>query len=83
MDALGVRPGQACQPHDRVAMHAGESFGLTNSVPFDQMMQNRKGRRLGQATVEQRSPFAFREAGLARVAVKEPDLLVFAVAVAD
>jgi hypothetical protein len=64
-------------------VHAGESFGLTDPVAFDQMMQDREGRLWGQAAIKQRSPLAFREAGLARLAREQPNLLVFAVAIAD
>lgn len=64
-------------------MHAGESFGLADPITFDQMLEDRDGRLLGQAAMGQRGALAFREAGLASVAIEEPDPLVLAVAVAD
>jgi hypothetical protein len=64
-------------------MHAGESSGRPDPAAFDQVLEDRDGRLLGQAAMEQRRPLAFREAYLAGVAVEEPDLLVLAVAVAD
>ena len=64
-------------------MHAGESFGLSDPVAFDQVLEDRDGRLLGQAALEQRRPLAFREARLAGVAAEKPDLVALAVAVAD
>jgi hypothetical protein len=64
-------------------MHAGEPFGLPDPIAFDEVLQDRDRFLLGQAAMKQGSALAFREACLARLAVKEPDLLMFAVAVTD
>jgi hypothetical protein len=79
----GVPPGPACQPHHGVAVDADEPLGLPDPVAFDQVLQDGDGLLLGQAAVEQWGTFAFGEAGLACLAVKQPDLLMFAVPVAD
>jgi hypothetical protein len=39
----GVPSGQSSQPHDGVAMDPDESFGLTDSVAFDQVLQDGDG----------------------------------------
>jgi hypothetical protein len=61
----------------------GEPFGLTDPVAFDQVLEDGDRLHLGQARVEQRRALALREAGLARLAEEEPDLLIFAVPVTD
>ena len=83
MDVSRVRPGQARQAHDGVAMHAGEPFGLPDPIALDHVLQDREGFVLRQARVEQRCALAFGEACLAGVAVEQPDLLMFAVAVTN
>jgi hypothetical protein len=64
-------------------MDPGESFGLADPAAFGQVLEDGDRRLLRQTTVEQRRPLAFGEASLAGLAVKQPDLLVFAVAIAD
>jgi hypothetical protein len=78
-----VSAGQPRQPNDRVAVGPGEPFGLTDPVAFDQVFED--GDRLlpGQARVEQRRALALGEAGLARLAEEQPDLLMFAVTITD
>src|SRR5512135_2927929 len=77
-----MRPGPARQPHDRVAMHPGESFGRTDPVAFDPGREGRDSRPLRQAAMRQRSRLAFGEACLAGPAGERPDRPVLAVAVA-
>jgi hypothetical protein len=38
-----MRAGQACQPHDGVAMDTDEAFGLADSVAFVEVLQDREG----------------------------------------
>jgi hypothetical protein len=78
-----MRAGQSRESHDGVAMHADESFGLTDSDTFDQVFQDRDRLLLGQAGVKQRGALPLREPGLAHLAVKETNLLVFSIPIAD
>lgn len=64
-------------------MDTDQAFGLTNSVAFVEVLKDRKRLLRGQAGVEQRGALAFREAGLAGLAIEEADLLMLAVAIAD
>src|SRR5438128_10381487 len=83
VEVAGMRAGFSCQPHDGVAMDAGESFGLPDPIAIDQMFEDGDHGLLGQARVEQRGALAFGEAGLADLAGEQADLLVLAVALAD
>jgi hypothetical protein len=80
---LGVLPGLARQPHDGIAVDADEAFGLSDAVALDQMPEDRDRLLAGQAGVEQRGALPLREPCLARLAVKESNLLVFPVTIAD
>lgn len=79
----GVLAGPACQPHHGVAMNADEPLGLADPIALDQMREDRDGLLGGQVRVEQGSALAFGEASLAGVAVKQANVVVFAVSIAD
>jgi hypothetical protein len=75
--------GHPCQPRDGVAVDADQSPGLARAVAFGQVPEHRD-RRLGcQVGAEERRALAFGEAGLARLAVEEPDVVVLAVTATD
>jgi hypothetical protein len=80
---LGVFARQPRQPHDRVAVDSGETFGLANPVAFDQMLKNGDSFCLRQTRVEQRRALAFREPRLTSIAVEQANVLVLAVAITD
>jgi hypothetical protein len=83
VSVLGVLAGQTRQSHDRVAMHADESFGLADSGAFAQVFQDRDRLLVRQTRAEQRGALTFRESSLACLAVKESDVLVLPGPVAD
>jgi hypothetical protein len=64
-------------------MDADKPFGLADAVALNQMPEDRDGRLPGQAGVEQRSAFAFGEAGVARLAVEQPEVPLLAVSGTD
>src|SRR5512135_3753214 len=68
---------------DRVPMHAHEPLGLADAVALGDVVQDRGDGLLGQAGAEQRGALALGEASLARVAVEQSELLLFAVVAAD
>jgi hypothetical protein len=76
-------PGQACQPQDGVAVHAGEPLGLADAVALGEVPQDRQRRLGGQPGAEERGPLALGEAGLAGRAVEQADVLVLAEGAAD
>jgi hypothetical protein len=79
----GVPTFEASQPHDGVAVDSDEAFSLADPIAFGQVLQDGDRLLLWQARVEQGRALAFGETGLAGLAVKESDLLMFAVAIAD
>jgi hypothetical protein len=83
VDVPGVLAGHAGQPHGGVAMHPDQAFGLTDPVALDEMLEDGDHLFRGQAGVGERSALAFGESGLAGVAIKQSDLLMSAVSVAD
>jgi hypothetical protein len=83
VDVPGVLAGLAGQTHDGVAMDTDEPLGLTDPIPFDQVLEDGDDLLRGQAGVGKRGALAFGEARLAGVAVEQSDVLVFAVAIAD
>jgi hypothetical protein len=83
VDDPGVLAGQAGQPHDGVAMDPDQAFGLADPVTFDQMLEDGDHFLRGEAGVGQGSALALGEPGPAGIAVEQPDLSMFAVAVAD
>jgi hypothetical protein len=83
MSVVGVIPGGTGQPDDGVAMDADEASGLSDAVSFGEVIEDGSGLLVGHAAVEQRGALALGEAGLAGVAVKESDLVVLAIAIAN
>jgi hypothetical protein len=61
-------------------MHPHEPFGLANTAPPVQMLQDRNDLLFGQLGSKQRRPFAFGEPAPARAALQDPVLLSCAVA---
>jgi hypothetical protein len=83
VSAVGVIAGGASQPDDGIAMGADEAAGLADAIALGEVVEDGRGLRLGQAAVEQRGALPFGEAGLAGLAVEQPDVVILAVAVAD
>jgi len=75
--------GGAGQPDDGIAMDADEAAGLSDAVALGEVLEDGCGLLIGQPAVEQRGALALGEAGLAGLAVEQPDVVVLAVAVAD
>src|SRR5512143_109937 len=83
VEVLGMGTGQTAVAGDRVPMHAHEPLGLADAVALGDVVQDRGDGLLGQAGAEQRGALALGEASLARVAVEQSELLLFAVVAAD
>jgi hypothetical protein len=83
VDAPGVLPGHAAQPHDGVAVDADEAFGLADAAALDQVLEDRDGLLRRQAGVEQRGALAFGESGVARLAVEQADMPLLSIAITD
>jgi hypothetical protein len=83
MSVVGVISGDAGQPDDGVAMDPDEPTGLSDAVALDQVVEHGMGLVPREPTVEQGRPLALGEAGLARVAVEQADVVLLAVTVAD
>jgi hypothetical protein len=64
-------------------MDADKAFSLTDSVAFDQMLENGDHFFRGEARVGQWRSLAFGESGLAGIAVEQSDLLMLPVSVTD
>jgi hypothetical protein len=80
---LGVPSGLAGQPHHGIAVDADQAFGLADAVALDQVLQDGDRLLRGQTGMGQRGALALGEAGPARLAVEQSDVVVLAVAVAD
>jgi hypothetical protein len=79
----GVLSGPACQPHDGVAVDTDKTLGLADAIALDQVFEDGDCLLRGQAGMGQRGALALGEAGLARPAVEQSDVVVLTVAVAD
>jgi hypothetical protein len=76
-------PGQACQPHDGVAVHAGEPLGLADAVALGEVLEDRQSRFGGQPGAEESGALALGETGLASRTIEEADVLPLAEETAD
>src|SRR5262249_13414479 len=75
---LGVLASQPCQPQDRVAMDPDQPCGLTDAVALGQVVEDREGLLGREFGAEEGRALVLGESGLARVAVEQPEMLVFA-----
>jgi|TARA_B100001971_G_C18106836_1_gene491996 hypothetical protein len=78
VQSLGLITGHACQPRDRVTMHADEPTTLTNAAAFMQVLQHGQTLLVGQLAIEQRRALAFAEPGLAGATIEQANVVVFA-----
>jgi hypothetical protein len=75
--------GGAGQSDHGVAVDADEPFGLADAAALVEVGEDGVRRLVGEPAVEQGRTLALGEAGLAGVAVEQPDVVPLAVAVAD
>ena len=80
---MGVTSGGTGQSDDGVAMDTDEPLGLSDAVALGQMVEHGVRLVFGEPTIEQGCALALGEAGLARVAVEQTDVVLLAVAFAD
>src|SRR5512142_2091334 len=83
MSVVGVTSGGTGQSDDGVAMDTDEPLGLSDAVAPGQMVEHGVRLAFGGPTIEQGCALALGEAGLARVAVEQTDVVLLAVAFAD
>jgi hypothetical protein len=83
MSIVGVTSGGTGQSDDGVAMDTDEPLGLSDAVALGQMVEHGVCLVFGEPTIEQGCALALGEAGLARVAVEQTDVVLLAVAFAD
>ena len=83
MSVAGVFSGPLRQADDGIAVDIDQASGLSDAAAFGEVLEHGAGLLLGQVGVKQRGALALGEAVLADVAVEQPDVVLFAVAVAD
>jgi hypothetical protein len=75
--------GDAGQATDRVLIDADEAPGGSDAAALVEVLEHGQCLLRGEMAMEQGRPLALREAALARLAVKQSDVVLLAVAVAD
>jgi len=75
--------GDASQAADGVGIDADEPACGADATALIEVLEDGDGLLLGEMGVEQSRPLPFGEAGFAGVAVKQSDVVLFAVAGAD
>jgi hypothetical protein len=83
MSVVGVLSGQFRQADDGIAVDVDQAPRLSDAAALTEVLEHGAGLLLGQVGVEKRRALAFGEAVLAGVAVEQPDVVLFAVAVTD
>jgi hypothetical protein len=75
VELLSVPASDFGQADDGVFADADQACGLANTAAIGEVLENCQELVVRQATIEERSAFAFGEAILAAIAVKQPVLL--------
>ena len=83
MSVVGMSSGQFGQAGDGVAVDVDPAPGLSDAAALGEVLEHGAGLLLGQVGVEQGRALALGEAVFAGVAVKQSDVVLFAVAGAD
>jgi hypothetical protein len=83
MSVVGMLSGDASQSADGVGIDADEPPCGADATALIEVLEDGDGLLLGEMGVEQSRPLAFGEAVFAGVAVKQSDVVLFAVAGAD
>ncbi len=71
------------QADDRIAVDLDQASGLSDAAALGEVLKHGACFLFGQVGVEQRCALALGEAGFAGVAVEQPDVVLFAVAIAN
>jgi hypothetical protein len=83
MSVAGMLSDPFGQADDRIAVDLDQACGLSNAAALGEVLKYGASFLFGQVRVEQRCARALGEAVFAGVAVEQPDVFVFAVAVAN
>jgi hypothetical protein len=83
MSVAGMLPDHLRQADDGIAVDDDQAPGLSDAAALGEVSEHGACLLVGQVGVEQRRALALGEAVLAGVAVEQPDVVPFAVAVAD
>jgi hypothetical protein len=83
MSVAGMLSDHLRQADDRIAVDLDQASGLSDATALGEVLEHGAGFRFGEVGMEQRCALALGEAVLAGVAVEQPDVVLFAVAVAD
>jgi hypothetical protein len=83
MSVVGMLSDDAGQASDGVGIDADQASGAADTTALIEVLEDGEGCFFGEMAVEQGRALAFGETVLASVAVKQPDVVLLAVAGAD